>query len=176
TPSVAPRRPFFTVRRSRAIPRPAMAGNDLRRNVHQHLARAAPTAVLPEVDPLPGAEHQAAPDDRDREGDTGEGRLDVRGDVVGTFRRWRVGRVVLGQEALEPGLEIALRRGIGVLLDHEARGGVPHEDGAEALVELGAGHERLHLARDLVQTLAARVDLEQLDTPSVAHNLVSESP
>ncbi len=57
-------------------------------------------------------------------------------------------------QALEPALEIALSRGIRVLLDGQARGRVRNEDRAQAVLPAKLRDRRTHLLGDLVETLA----------------------
>src|SRR6185369_3856314 len=89
--------------------------------VYQQFAGSRMPAVLPEVDPLPGAETEVAVQDGDGERGGGEGRLDVRGHVVRPFGSVGVEGIALGDEAVEPGLQVAAGRRVGVLLDGQAR-------------------------------------------------------
>ncbi len=43
----------------------------------------------------------------------------MRWHVVGTFGRVRVERVVFGDQAVQPGLQVAPRRRVGVLLNRQ---------------------------------------------------------
>src|SRR5207244_5528416 len=101
-------------------------------DVQHQLALAAAVPVLPKVDALPGAEREPPRDDRDGERGVRERRLDVCRHVVGSLGIVLVKGIALGHQPVQPALEILLRRRIGVLLDHQARRGVPHEHGAEA--------------------------------------------
>src|SRR5690606_3265650 len=87
-------------------------------------------AMLPQVDPLPGAEREPPVEYRDRERGGGEDRLDVGRHVVRPLRRMREVAVALRHEAVEPLLEVMARARIGVFLNGEAGGGVADEDGA----------------------------------------------
>src|SRR5215210_5143427 len=91
-------------------------------DVHQELPRAGAPPVLPDVEALPGAEAELAVDDGDGEGDVGERGLDVGGHVVRTLRRVGVEGIALRHQPVEPALQILPRRGIGILLDRQARG------------------------------------------------------
>ena len=84
------------------------------RQVNHQLPRPLPPAVLPEEDPLPGAEGEAAVQDGDSERGRGQRRTDVRRHVVGPFFGVGVERVTLGSQTGEPVFEIAARFGISV--------------------------------------------------------------
>src|SRR3954471_6633261 len=73
---------------------------------HDQRARAAAVAVLAEVDPLPGADGEAAAAHRKGQRRAEQRRLDVGGHVVRALDR--VGPVagVLGDGLVEPGLEV----------------------------------------------------------------------
>jgi len=58
--------------------------------------------MLPEVDPLPGAEHQAALCDWNRKARRRQNRLDVGRHVVGALRSVRVQRIPFGDESIQP--------------------------------------------------------------------------
>ncbi len=73
--------------------------------------------------------------------------LDVGRHVVSLRRGWFV---VFGDEAVEPGFEVA-GAGVGVFLDDEAGRGVADEDGAEADGGIGAGDDVADLAVKLVE-------------------------
>jgi hypothetical protein len=49
------------------------------------LATVGSKAMLPEIDSLPLAEHEASPGERDGKMDAGQRRTNVRGHVVGTL-------------------------------------------------------------------------------------------
>src|SRR5258706_3215413 len=119
-------------------------------DVQHHLAARAAMAMFPKIHALPGTERELALAHRNRERGRGERGLDVAWHVVRPLGVVRIERIALGHEAVQPALEVALRRRIRVLLDHEARRGVPHENRAQALLERGALHLDLHLVRDLV--------------------------
>ena len=77
---------------------------------------------------------------------------------------------VVGEDAIavryqprEEALEIALHRGVGVLLHHQARRGVPHEQGAKPLVELARGHRRRYFLGEIQESAATGAKLEMDD-------------
>src|SRR5688572_16401238 len=104
-------------------------------NVDNQLPSGTATAVLPEVDALPRAKGELLAEDRNRQRGRGERGLDVRRHVVGALRVVLVEGIAFRDEALQPALEVALRRRVGVLLDHEAGGGVAQEERAQALAD-----------------------------------------
>lgn len=77
--------------------------------------------MLKHIEPLPGAEREAAFDNRNGERRLCEGRFDVGWHVVGAFGAMDEERIAIGDEAAEEGQEIPLDIGIGVLLDQERR-------------------------------------------------------
>src|SRR6476646_5112231 len=87
---------------------------------------AAPP-VLPEMDPLPGAEREPAMAERDRELGRREGGAHVGRHVVGAFVAMAKERVAVGNEAREEAVEIGANVRVGVLLDHKAGRGVADE-------------------------------------------------
>ena len=56
----------------------------LRPHMHQHIPLAPVSPVLPDVDPLPGAEPQLAVEDRNPERRGRQGRLDAHFPVLAT--------------------------------------------------------------------------------------------
>src|SRR4051812_37254617 len=83
-------------------------------------------AMLPNVERLPGAERELVIRDRDRLAGLGDRGADVARHVVGALGVVLV-TIALRCDALDPFLKVAEHRGIGVLLDDEARGGVLDE-------------------------------------------------
>ena len=129
----------------------------------QDLGRVPPapgTAMLPQEDALPGAEHEASSEHRNRQGCRGQCGLDVGRHVVRPFGRVGIERVALRDQALGPTLEIALSRGIRILLDGQARGCVRHEDRAQAVLPAKFSHCRTHQPGDLVKPLAVHANRE----------------
>ena len=127
------------------------------------LAAPALLPMLPQKDPLPGAEGEPPAEDRDAEGGGGEGRLDVRGHVVGSFDGVGEERVVRRHQPLEPGVEVAARGRVGVLLDGEAGRRVPDEERAQPLVGAALPDHRGDPVGDLVEPRAGDVDGEGAD-------------
>lgn len=110
--------------------------------------------MLPEEYPLPGAERKSPIQDRDPDRYVGEERLDVGWHVVGAFVEVRVEIVTLGHEAVHPGFHVAPCRGVGVLLDHEARGSVSDEDRTETALDSGCPDHAHDICSELVQSRA----------------------
>ena len=72
-------------------------------------------------------------------------------------------RVPLGNEAIEPSLEISTSGRIGILLNDEAGGGVAQKERTEPFVDTAVLNDCGHLVRDLVQARARCRDLEFLE-------------
>jgi hypothetical protein len=122
-------------------------------------------AVLEEVDALPGAKDEAAVEDGDGELDLREGGLQVGGHVVEALVVVEVGPVWwrnVGGDVVEPGEDVALHGGVGVLLDEERGGGVAAEDGEEAGVQLLVGDPVVECRCELVEGFAAGGDREMV--------------
>jgi hypothetical protein len=77
------------------------------------------TAVLPEENPLPGAEQEASLRKRDRLAGAGQRHLDVTRHIVGSLERVLEVRVIRGHESVQPRLKVATRARVGVLHDDE---------------------------------------------------------
>src|SRR6202158_3349849 len=103
---------------------PHERGATLTGEVDEEVTMAGEAAVLPEVDPLPAAQAEGAVEERNRQRGGGERRLDVSGHVVRSFLGVGIERIALRYQPVEPALEVAPCRGIGVLLDHQAPRGV----------------------------------------------------
>ena len=123
---------------------------------------APPGAVeLAEVDPLPGAERQAAVDDRHHDGRAHEGGLEMG---VGVS----LGMPVVARrrdQARKAGEDVPRDVGVRVLVDRQAGRGVRHVDVAGAVHDAGPPQFGCHRARDLDELgpLAGRhVDLRPL--------------
>jgi hypothetical protein len=80
-----------------------------------------------------------------------------------------VERIIFRHESRQPAFEIALRRGIRILLDHETGGSVPNEDRAETFPGLRPSDDRHDLSRELEESLASRDKADLVD-----HRLVPE--
>ncbi len=123
----------------------------------QQAAAGRAIAVLAEVDPLPGAEREAAVGDRQRERRAEHRGLDVGGHVVGALVGVGPVRRVLGDGLVEVGLEVAPHVGRGVLVQRQRRRGVLHEEVEQPdpqLAELGQLAD--HLTGDEVEAAPGR--------------------
>lgn len=117
-----------------------------------------PSPVLPQVQPLPGAEAELATDHGNLLRRPSHRAAQVRGHVVGPLEGMRVAAVALRREAGEPCLEVVTSGGIGVLLDHEGAARVSHEDVAQAGLDPTSSHEVRDGACDFDQPLTRCVD------------------
>src|SRR5436190_5532732 len=88
----------------RSIAMKCISGAD----VQNQLTLAAATAMLPEVDALPGAEREAPVDDRNRQRGLRQCRFDVCGHVVGAFGVVLIERIAFRHESIQPTLEVFL--------------------------------------------------------------------
>lgn len=94
---------------------------------HHQRPRPAVLAVFAQVDPLPGTQIRPAIGDRQAQAVAQQAALDVRRQVVAAFQGVPVVRLVLAYGAVEPGLEVAAHRGVGVLVEGQRGGGVLDE-------------------------------------------------
>src|SRR5690606_33913868 len=125
--------------------------------------------MLPEVDPLPGAEREATVSHGNVEAYRGERALDVRRHVIGPLVCMPEPRGVLGNELVEELLEILTRGGIGVLLDAEARGRVADENVTEPDVDAALLHDSRDLPRHVIEAAARSAHPNHL---LVAHGIL----
>ena len=93
----------------------------------------------------------------------GQRGLQVRGHVVRALGVMRVERIAFGHQAVQPALEVALRARVGVLLDHQARRGVPQKAVHSPSSTPALLTSDNHLRSDVVQTLPGRVETELLN-------------
>jgi hypothetical protein len=100
--------------------------------------------MLPQVESLPGAECESAGNDRNDLARVGQHRAHVSGHVVGALVVVFPGseRRALRRGPLDPSLEIAEDRWIGVLLDGQAGRGMAHKDGAQSALDRGLRDDR----------------------------------
>ena len=101
-----------------------------------YLPLARMITVFPQVDSLPGSQHEFAV----LEGDTQLGgrqrRLDVGGHVVTALQRMGVKRVVFRHQPVQPVFQINPRAVVVIFLDQQAGGGVAYEQCAQAFALL----------------------------------------
>ena len=84
--------------------------------------------MLPEIDPLPGAEGERAAGHGEGEVGIGQDRAHVRRHVVGPFVGVLEQAVAIGDEARHEGLEIAAHGRVGVLAQDQRGARVVTED------------------------------------------------
>ena len=93
----------------------------------------------------------------------GGGRGVIRGrGAGGTGDQGECG-IVLGDQPVQPPLEVVPRRRMGVLLDGQAGRGVLEKHRAETLLHAARAHHLGHLAGDLVEPLAFDLEVEAAD-------------
>ena len=128
--------------------------------------------MLEEINPLPCAELESAICHRDRLARAGQGHLQMTRGIIGSFRRMDETWMILGNEILKVAVQIGSRRGIGILVDHKTRAGVPDKDRAEAGRNPARAEKRLHLRGDLVGPLPPCRHLKTLGNGF--HELINE--
>jgi hypothetical protein len=116
--------------------------------------------VFPEKNSLPGAEEQPALGERHRFARARERHLDMTRHVIGAFEGVREMRVVLGHESVEPRLQIAARRGVGIFHDDQAAARVLAEDGRDPAGESTRRNFAGDLVGDFLQAAPAGAEAE----------------
>src|ERR1700757_5256553 len=120
------------------------------------------SAVLEQVDSLPGSQRHSAADYRNRKVRLGERGPDMSGHVVGALSDVLVIWIVFGNQALEKIGEVADHVGIGVFLNGERRGGVLHENRQQTGLRARGSQPGGDFAGERMQTLAARPDFKRM--------------
>ena len=114
--------------------------------------------MFEQIDPLPGAQSQLFIDHWNGQAALGEGALDVRGHVVWPLVGVSEEMRVRGGDALEEGLQVGARAGVGILLNEQAGRGVWHENMADAASQLALLHHFSDLVSDFEEALAGGFD------------------
>ena len=114
--------------------------------------------VLPEVDPLPSAQREAAAGERNRQLDRGQRGADMRGHVVGSFVAMPEQRVAIGYEASQEAFEISEHVGIGILLHDQTGGCVADEQRETTFARAGLSDKSFGVGRDIDETLGRGLD------------------
>ena len=151
-------------RHGRALP-VTRGAHRARRSLAQQMQRDLATmrldAVLPQIDALPGAEHEPTLADRNRDLRRRQRRADMPRHVVEAFFAMAKDRVAVGNEPRHVAVEVGAHFGRGVLLDQQARRRVADEERQEPGREAALGDPRFERARDLEQAAARRVEAER---------------
>jgi hypothetical protein len=103
--------------------------------MQRHFAAMRARAVFPEIDALPRAEREAATGQRNRQLHGGQRRSDMRGHIVRPFIAMPVQRIAIDDQPREESIEIAANIGVGVLLNHQARGRVANEQRQQTFLD-----------------------------------------
>ena len=123
------------------------------------------SAVLEQVDPLPGTESQATIDHRNGHRRLGDRGANVRRHVVRSLVGMTVAPIAVGCDPGEPVVEVGEHIWIGVLLDHQRGRSVLEEEVAESSREASLDDHLTNHGRDVVQTARRR----RQDDPSLVH-------
>ena len=127
-------------------------------NMRHDAANMSAIAVLEEIDTLPAAERRARIRDGNRQRDSGERSLDVRGHVFGTLgivrdpaHRRRIGR--RDQSAKEL-FQIPAHGRVGILLNAQRTGRMLNEQRQQPFLHRALLHEPSHVLRELIKCRA----------------------
>ena len=135
------------------------AGELFAEQMEHHIPAVGGGAVLENVDALPCSERHAALLHGNRQLGEGEGGPYVSGHIVGTFDGVAIQAVVLGDQAIEEGIEVVDDVGVGILLDGQGCRSVLHKYGEQAGADAVPGEPPGDRRGDFVEALAARRDL-----------------
>src|ERR1035437_4772950 len=112
--------------------------------------------MFPEVNPLPGAQHQPTSADRDGKIDGRKGSSHVSGHVVVTLDGMCEQRIPVGYQAGEEVLQVAAHVRVSVFLNQEGGGSVAEVQGHQAGSELVLCHPGCDFAGEFIKAAAMR--------------------
>src|SRR5579863_3588137 len=135
--------------------------------MQRDLARMGLSAMLENIDSLPGSERQRAADDRDREADAGKDGSNMRRHVVRTLVGMAVTDWVFRDDLSEVALKVRANRGSGVFLDQERGRGVPAEQSQQAHLDRLAAEPARDAAGDFQKSAPWR--LKAKDVGGLTH-------
>ncbi len=118
---------------------------------------SAPTMIakLPQEDPLPCAELQAAAGNRNRKRNTGQCRFDVRWHVIIPFHHMGIVSHPLGGQMVEAAIQVCAYRRIRILIDHQSGRSMMNENIQKSLFrQLADGP--FDMVRDQMKTTTER--------------------
>jgi hypothetical protein len=123
----------------------------------QHdLAPVRTSAMLDQIDALPGAERELSPKHRDVQRDAREHRLHVRGHIVRPLGLMHP-RCARGREVIESRQKIGANIGIRILLNDQRSGGVPQVQEECAVGGIELCQKSRGLRRNLGQSAPSRL-------------------
>ncbi len=125
--------------------------------MHKHPPSVCPVPMLPQIHALPGAQPEPPVGHGDRKAGRGDRRADMAGHVIGPLVRV-IPSGAVGHEPVQPTLQVRSGRRVGVLLDQQARGGVPDEHGAQPSAHTRGLHDVTDAIGDLMQPTSRCLD------------------
>ncbi len=140
-------------------------------DVNHQLADVAALPVLPEVDSLPGSQHESPSGNGNLFRGLGQGRADVGRHVVRALSVVDVAPAVFWYELGKEIFQIPQHVGVGVFLDQQAGRGVAQKQGAQASCDARFRDDGFNFRGDFAQRLAGSLNFEQLLV--VGHGLVA---
>ena len=132
----------------------------LSREIQDNLPGMGALAVFPEVNPLPGAQSQAAVGKRYDLRRACQRHFDMAWHIVGPLHGMDKMRIVLRNQLLEKTLEIGPRCRVGIFHDHKAATGMTAKYGHRALTKAAFAQLLSYLTGNLIGSLALRADLQ----------------
>ena len=133
-------------------------------------------AVLPEINALPRPESESTAKHRNVEADVGQDAFDMRRHVVRPLVRVPKVGFVFRYEAVEKGFQIFARRGIGVLVDDQARGSMLQEDVAHSRFNAAPGDRLGDLGGDHMEPAARSANVQSMRRDLGHGRIISRGP
>ena len=121
-------------------------------------ARMGRTSVLPNIDPLPGAQCQAAASNGNREVHGSKGGTHVSGHVILALSSMHEQWIAITHETGKKTFQIAAHVRVGIFLDEQRGGGMAEVQCDQAVLETAVSDPTGDLVGEFIQTAAAGTD------------------
>ena len=119
--------------------------------------------MLPQEHTLPGSQKKPLRFDWDGEGRCRQRSLHVGRHIIRPLLRVGVERIVLGDEASEPALEVTARRRVGIFLNQEAGGCMLNEERAKSVFNSRSSNDLGEPRREFEEARALGSEAKSLD-------------
>jgi hypothetical protein len=122
--------------------------------VDYHVTGARVVAVFPQVDALPGAQHELPVLKGNADLGRSQCRLDVGRHIICPLQGMGIERVSFGYQTIQPVFQIYASAIVVIFLNQQAGGSMAYKQGTQTLVLVAAAQQRLYLRCYRVQSLA----------------------
>lgn len=119
--------------------------------------------VFPEIDTLPGSQHELPFEYRDRQTGRGKGGFDMCRHVICAFEGMGVMRIVFRHQTIQPGLEIMAGGRVGIFLNQQAGRGMPDKQRTQTFAQAGSFDDLFDLPCNGMQALSVDIDVNRFD-------------